>query len=172
MTNNNLFSYIKIDDAETQTSVLQKKYGLQIKYEIRNDNYGGLGIFACKPIIKGTLIWCGKENVNIKTYNEHTLTSYLNTLKFEECNKFIHEIYCKNGKIYHIIDDGMKMNHSNNPNCYTEESTEVYATRNIDINEQLFEDYRTYDHPPYLMKIYEKYNYDNLINSYYEMPKN
>ena len=51
------------------------------------------------------------------------------------------------------------MNHSTNPNCGTDMSdATTYALRDIEIGEMLTEDYSSYSHPDYLIRILKKYN--------------
>ena len=61
------------------------------------------------------------------------------------------------------------MNHSNtDPNCITIEDSNCYAKRDIEIGEQLFEDYRTFDHPEWMGPIRIKYD---AIEPFYEIPQ-
>ena len=61
------------------------------------------------------------------------------------------------------------MNHSTVPNCRTDMATgNTYAIRDITIDEQLYEDYATFQHPPFLFHLLEKYK---CAPNYYNIPE-
>ena len=71
-------------------------------------------------------------------------------------------------KLCVILDDGKYMNHSTNPNCSTDMSTgNTYAIRDIEPDEQLFEDYQNFEHPIFLLALLQKYK---CAPDYYNIP--
>lgn len=73
-------------------------------------------------------------------------------------------------KLCLIQDDGKYMNHSTGPNCLTDMKTgNTYAIKNIPKNDQLFEDYRNFEHPIFLLPLLKKYN---CAPDYYDLPSN
>ena len=71
-------------------------------------------------------------------------------------------------KLCYITDDGKYMNHSTEPNCWTDMKTgNTYAIRDINPEEQLFEDYGTFEHPSFLLPLLAKYD---CAPDYYEIP--
>ena len=56
------------------------------------------------------------------------------------------------------LDDGGMVNHSDNPSLATNNDDDYsYSTRDIQIGEELTEDYRTYDHVPFFEDLCKKY---------------
>lgn len=56
-------------------------------------------------------------------------------------------MFCFNGMCYDIKNDDAKYtNHSNNPNSYVNELCQSIAMRDIEIGEEICENYRTYQH--------------------------
>ena len=60
------------------------------------------------------------------------------------------------------------MNHSTIPNCSTDMRTgNTYAIRDIEPDEQLFEDYQNFEHPIFLLALLQKYK---CAPDYYDIP--
>lgn len=71
-------------------------------------------------------------------------------------------------KLCLITDDGKYMNHSTDPNCLTDmETGNTFAIKNIKDGEQLFEDYRRFEHPVFLFPLLLKYE---CAPDYYDLP--
>lgn len=146
---------------------------MQVQYSIREINpIVGKGIIAKERIKKGDIIWISKRisccdknknknmDYNVITYNETNIEHYISNLSSHDCIKsFLDLSYGVSGEIHYILDDGKFMNHSPNPNCVTDMSdATTYAMRDIEIGEMLTEDYSSYSHPDYLIRILKKYN--------------
>ena len=59
-----------------------------------------------------------------------------------------------------IIDDGKMVNHSENPNCKSVSNgpdLNSYALRDIAEDEEIFEDYGTYEYEDWFLKICDEY---------------
>ena len=91
--------------------------------------------------------------------------------KFEELSdaqNFLDETYGIHGQLGRILDDGKYVNHSLSPNCLTDMATgNTYALRDIELGEELFEDYNRFEHPPFLFGLLQEYA---CAPDYYELP--
>ena len=147
--------------------------GMQILYERRDSGLGiGLGLFSSRRVTSGTCIWRFQSGVNVSEYDEAATFRHLAKKSLLEAQQWLDLTYGFRGKICEILDDGKYMNHSETPNCRTDPQTgHTYAIRDIHEGEQLFEDYSSFDHPPFLYVCLEKYNcapkyYDYLACDY------
>lgn len=94
-----------------------------------------------------------------------TCLEFIHLYDFQSLSLFIYYA----DKLCLVIDDGRYMNHSTDPNCLTDmETGYTYAIRNIEPDEQLFEDYGTFDHPSFLLPLLQKYD---CAPNYYELPE-
>ncbi len=140
---------------------------MQIDYIIKESPGKGFGIFTKQFIPKNTLIWnFNKANINI--YNEINAKKILytsnNILEFLKYSYFLNNIF-----IDIQNDDGKYFNHSNNPNVilgyklldHNININSSYALRDINIGEELFDDYNTYDNEPeWYKELIKKYKLD------------
>ena len=95
--------------------------------------------------------------------------AHLELLSLAEAQRFLDMTYGIMDKLCLITDDGKYMNHSTSPNCETDMKTGfTYAIRDIEPDEQLFEDYARFEHPDFLLPLLEKYQCEP---SYYEIPQ-
>jgi hypothetical protein len=127
-------------------------------YEIRPAEFGQ-GLFATVPIAAGTLIWEYKLNENVVEYDEAQATEHLASLPtlFTQ-QQFLDLTFGRNGRLCLITDEGRYMNHAPLANCKTDMATgHCFALRAIAPDEQLFEDYSTFEHPPFLLTLLAKY---------------
>jgi SET domain-containing protein len=141
---------------------------MQVEYEIQNTIFGK-GIFAKEQIKKGKCIWKYSNKINVIEYDETRCKQYLESLTCKkEAIKFLDLTYGRKEKLCLIIDDGKYMNHSDRPNCKTNmETGNVYAIKDINFGEELFEDYTTFEHPSYLFELLEVYK---CKPDYYNFP--
>jgi SET domain-containing protein len=142
---------------------------MEIKYEIKETAECGKGLFALAEIPSGTRIWTYRLNENVLEYNERQLKAHLLQLSsLDEKQDFLDRTFGKGDVVCLITDDGQYMNHSADPNCATDLTTgHCYAQRPIQAGEQLFENYQTFSHPPFLyglLKIYQ------CVPTYYKLP--
>lgn len=109
---------------------------LKVKTKLRESKINGIGLFADEFIPKGTMIF-QEDDLTIKIKNED-LTS-----ASEEKMEFIkHYCYFKNGIWNCSMDNDRFMNHSDDPNTY-ETETETFASRDIEIGEEIVCNYRS-----------------------------
>jgi hypothetical protein len=144
---------------------------MNINYEIREIDEYGKGIFASADIKASMCIWTYKLNENVFEYDEYQSEIHLNSLAdLAAQQSFLDFSFGKNNVLCLIIDDGQYMNHADasNCNCKTDLVTgHCYAIRDIKAGEQLFEDYLSFSHPPFLYKLLKKYNCEP---DYYVLP--
>jgi SET domain len=169
--------------------------GIRIPYAVKDADCGGKGLFTVSKVSTGDLIWKFTEGQNVIMYDGDAASAHLSDLSPLEAKSFLDATYGLKGEItekttclilnfevvlptfyYHIItdklcsitDDGKFMNHSSNPNCFTDmETGYTYALRDIDPGEQLFEDYATFEHPVFLLPLLKKYD---CAPDYYDIP--
>jgi hypothetical protein len=140
-------------------------------YEIRPAEFGQ-GLFARETIAAGTLIWSYKLNENVVEYDEPQAIAHLASLP-SLCaqQRFLDLTFGRGDRLCLITDAGQYMNHAPAPlaNCMTDMTTgDCFALRTIAANEQLFEDYSTFAHPPFLRMLLAKYQCEP---AYYDLPK-
>lgn len=86
----------------------------------------------------------------------------------EDAQDFLDSTYGIHGKLGLILDDGQYMNHSLQPNCITDMKTgTTYALKDIEIDDELYEDYNRFEHPAFLFGLLVKYD---CAPDYYELP--
>jgi hypothetical protein len=144
---------------------------MNITYEIRETAQYGKGIYSRENIAAGTCIWTYKLNENVTEYDEQQAIAYLQslpTLKAQQ--RFLDASFGKGAVLCLISDDGQYMNHADalGSNCITDLSSgNCYAIQDIAIGQQLFEDYSTFTHPPFLFPLLKQYQCEP---EYYEIP--
>jgi len=144
---------------------------MNICYEIKHTPIYGNGIYATEPVHKGCLIWEYRLFKNVLEFNKEQSIAYLHALaNLERQQHFLDITYGRGDVLCLILDDGKNINHADGEqsNCVTDLMTgNCYAKRDIAIGEQLFEDYTTYTHPPFLLDLLAKYD---CAPTYYELP--
>ena len=146
---------------------------MNINYEIRTVPECGKGIFALQDIKVEECVWNYKLNENVFEYNEEQSSSHLEQLAtLAEQQRFLNLSFGKENSLCLITDDGQYMNHadalSSECNCRTNLKTgHCYAIRDISTGEQLFEDYLSFSHPPFLYELLKKYHCEP---TYYALP--
>ena len=143
---------------------------MNIHYEIRETVNYGKGLHSLQFIPAGTCIWTYKLNENVFEFNETESIAYLNSLSsLAAQQRFLDASFGKGSVLCLINDDGQYINHMTNPNCKTDLSNgDCYAIKDIWAGEQIFEDYSSFSHPPFLFNLLKKYDCEP---DYYEMPK-
>ena len=142
---------------------------MNINYEIRETAFGK-GIFVLEDVPKGTCIWTYKINENVTEYNEQQSIDYLQNLPtLRAQQRFLDSSFGRGDVLCLIIDDGQYVNHSDEPNCKTDLSTgHCYAIQDIVSGEQIYEDYTSFTHPPFLFPLLKQYDCEP---DYYELPR-
>lgn len=146
---------------------------MNINYEIRETKSYGKGTFTLESIKAGTCIWTYKRNKNVFEYNEPQCRAFLAQMpSLISQQQFLDSSFGRGQKLCLIVDDGQYMNHAdatdNRCNCKTDLiSGNCFAARDIGIGEQLFEDYLSFSHPPFLFDLLKQYNCEP---NYYVLP--
>lgn len=143
---------------------------MNIPYEIKMGEHGR-GIYALSDIKKNILIWSYKLNENVIEYDENASIQYLKELPSLIAQQdFLNYTFGRGKLLCLVTDDGQYMNHAADPpdcNCKTDLLTgNCFAARDIICGEQLFEDYRTFSHPPFLYKLLKDYH---CVPTYYAL---
>ena len=144
---------------------------MNINYEIRKTDHYGKGLYALENIPAGTRIWSYKLNENVFEYDaEQSITHLQNLPSLKAQQRFLDSSFGKGDVLCLIIDDGQYMNHADWPfcNCKTDLSTgNCYASQNIQYGDQLYEDYTSFTHPPFLFPLLKMYDCEP---DYYVLP--
>ena len=144
---------------------------MNINYEIRETACYGKGIYTLEALNAGTCIWTYKLNENVREFNEEQSKAYLSNLStLKEQQRFLDASFGKGQVLCLISDDGQYINHADATlcNCKTDLSTgHCYTLRPIAAGEQLFEDYASFSHPPFLFPLLKLYECEP---DYYDMP--
>ena len=143
---------------------------MNIHYEIRETAFGK-GLFVLESVPAGTCIWSYKLNENVIEYDEHQSIAYLKSLPtLKEQQRFLDASFGKGPVLCLINDDGQYVNHADAPdcNCRTDLSTgHCYTIRDLLPGEQIFEDYSSFTHPPFLFPLLKQYQCEP---DYYALP--
>jgi hypothetical protein len=142
---------------------LLKTSGFQFKVYSKTTPERGRGVFAKEFIPAGSLVWT-------LTPNNHESFTYTELLKYLESNseakkKFIlNHIYCQNNKAVLATDTAEYVNHSSNPNLgESKEDSKLgcWATRDIQPDEELLDDYSKYETPEWYLTLCDKYGVES-----------
>jgi SET domain-containing protein len=112
----------------------------------------GIGLFAKEFIPMGTVWWQGTVGKNVIVFSEHQYNALLesnHSAMLDEIHKYAYYDFRTDGLIY-ICDDARYINHSTNPNCKHPLAKFIsITTRDIQKDEELFEDYESYANCPW-----------------------
>lgn len=136
---------------------------MEYKVEVEKSKVHGLGIIAQEKIPKGSLIWSleklrGHVEVPVEEFE-----NYLRALPtLQDQKELLMYTYCVNGICYDNRKTIVKYwNHSQTPNCtpVNPQTGELnidycFASRDIEVGEEIFDDYREYDYPEVLTKLH------------------
>ena len=154
---------------------------MQVSFELKKSEVAdGLGIFVLEDVKKGQLVWKNTPGVNSETYDEKGTILYLKTHHIDDSRRFLEVDYGDGDDVVFALDEGAYVNHSSrnyNIGEYPFEEKDIskpthshihsYAIRDISAGEEVFENYDFYDHPDYLLELYERFN---TPTSYYKCP--
>ena len=115
---------------------------LIVKTQIKPSKIHGIGLFAAEFISKGTLIW------KYQSYLDQTIDDSKFKLLPKRAQEFLLKYASYNiGWGGHILcgDDARFTNHSSDPNTISNDKFSTIAIRDIQIGEEITENYRTID---------------------------
>ena len=163
-----------------------KETGFRFQYSVKSIGEKGLGVFAREPIKKGSVVWRHVPGVYV-VYDERSFRAKIENMSPAEVVyelTHVHAFEDFPGCLIRALDDGILINHSNDPNLATNKSiltrtlldadsseyvqnvTEalvndrysLVATRDIETGEEFANDYSADDDcPPYYDVLYEQY---------------
>eukprot|EP01041_Mallomonas_annulata_P010141 gene10141-21152_t len=140
-----------------------REKGFCVPYELRESPGRGLGLFAAQYIPANTLLWKFEKGHNIRVFETDIIVrQHLSSLASEDEKRFwVDHVYMCDGVVYEILDDGKYWNHDSDPNCgsgYMGDWDSTYSLREINAGEEFLDDYRKYEHPEWLLQLYDEYN--------------
>merc|ERR1719162_1996910 len=160
--------------------------GFHVPYETRTGAFGE-GLFALEDIPKGALVWKFKSMLyaealkldrdpvavassagwNVLTYvDEAEARARLEQIGVGQGRDgqqiWMDHVYVWSGMLHEILDDGLLMNHSEEPNIVSPECDgccleSSYAGRDIKKGEEMFEDYGTFGYPSWYNSLMVEY---------------
>ena len=150
----------------TRDPITPRMRPAQVPYELKESQIAGLGLFATKPVTRGTLLWKYDE-ASVKEHDEASFRARLEELSPEEQLPFCEHVFCWEGKVCEILDDGKFWNHGKGDNQNTGDHPDgngdgcgdglsSYALRDIAAGEELTDDYASYDNLPWYDAICEQ----------------
>ena len=137
----------------------RRAMGFLVNTELRlTPDNKGIGVFTCEFIPANTRV----DDPHFIYFDEQEKLKLLASLPNDEARRdWLDHAFGDDGKVaVHNthLDDGGMVNHSDNPSLATNNDDDYsYSTRDIQIGEELTEDYRTYDHVPFFEDLCEKY---------------
>ena len=114
---------------------------LLVRTELKPSNVHGLGVFAKEFIPKGTRVWEYREGFDYRVSRE-----FVGMLPEPARSTLRHYSAFWGGGYVISADDARFLNHSETPNLRTFAEPDIdVALRDIQVGEELFEDYREFD---------------------------
>ena len=126
---------------------------MQVPYELKKSPIAGLGLFATAPVKRGALLWKYDEK-SVKEYDEAGFRARLAPLEPQEALELCEHVFCWEGKVCEILDDGKYWNHAkgekqntgNHPDGDAHgDGLSSYALRDIAVGEEFTDNYASYD---------------------------
>ena len=137
----------------------RRAMGFLVNAELRlTPDDKGIGVFTCEFIPANTRV----DDPHLIYFDEQETLKLLASLPNDEARRdWLDHAFGDYGKVaVHNthLDDGGMVNHSDKPSLATNNDDDYsYSTRDIQIGEELTEDYRTYDHVPFFEDLCKKY---------------
>ena len=162
------------------------KTGFLFQYNVEKADDKGLGVFAREPIKEGSIVWRHVPGVFV-VYDEKAFRALIAKMSPEEVIYELTHVHAFEefpGCLIRALDDGILINHSNEPNLATSKTVvanteldasagdylhkvteallndrySLVATRDIESGEELANDYFADDEcPSYYDDLYEQY---------------
>jgi hypothetical protein len=142
--------------------------GFRIKADLKMSTNGrGVGVFAAEFLPAGTRV--ERDELVETSFTKEEAYAFLEAVPNDEQRKWwLEHNYCLDGvmKSDMVELDTMMVNHCDNPTLVVREDGFVYTTRDVNIGEELTEDYRTYDIVPYYEELCKKYGAEHFSNEW------
>ena len=160
--------------------------GFRFLYSVEKTEGKGLGVFACETIKKGSVVWRHVPGMFV-VYDERSFRAKIEKMPPADVVyelTHVHAFEDFPGCLIRALDDGILINHSSDPNLFTNNSApartsfdvnsrqylhkvtealvddrySLVATRDIERGEEFANDYSADDDcPPYYDVLYEQY---------------
>ena len=108
--------------------------GLCIPYTVHMTPDKGRGVFAAAAIRKGTIVWCHLAGQYV-VHDEHTLRKLIAKSSHSDAVYELTHIFCVAefpGYMVRVFNDGVLINHSEQPNLATNNRAKGYKIPKID----------------------------------------
>ena len=152
---------------ETLKNLARPAQGFSIKAGLKmSSNVCGIGVFAAEFLSAGKRIDTDRV---LTAFTREQAYAFLEAVPNNELRRWwLEHIYCLDDlmKIDMIELDTMMLNHSDNPSIVTREDGYDYTTRDVAIDEELTEDYRTYDTVQYYDELCKKYGVEDFSDKW------
>lgn len=163
-----------------------RETGFRIQYSVNKIEDKGLGVFAREPIRNGRIVWRHVPGIFV-VYDEHLFRAKIEKMPPADVVYELTHVHAFEefpGCLIRALDDGILINHSNDPNLATNKTApattsfdvnsrrylhkvaeallddrySLVATRDIEVGEELANDYSADDEcPDYYDVLYEQY---------------
>ena len=163
-----------------------RENGFHFLYSVEKTEDKGLGVFAREEIKKGSIVWRHVPGLYV-VYDEHSFRAKIEKMPPADVVyelTHVHGFEDFPGCLVRALDDGILINHSSDPNLFTNNAAparasfdinyrgylhkvteallddrySLVATRDIESGEELTNDYSAEDDcPPYYDVLYEQY---------------
>ena len=167
-----------------------KKSGFCVAYEVKNTADRGLGVFACEPIKRGSIVWRHVPG-QLVVHDQQSFTAAIAVMTHDEIiYELTHSFGLADlpGCVIRILDEEALINHSDDANVatnnsgaletpldvasadYLQDVTEVLmsdryaliATRDIENGEEFTNNYGAeVSDPPFFRTLYEQYEIED-----------
>lgn len=139
------------------------KPGFHIDYEVKQSK-NGVGIFSNQFIPKHTLIWKYVEGFNTRLFKteQECLDHLLSLGSSEKEYEWMSHLYCCDGYVYEILDDGKILNNSGTPNMcsgYNGDNESLYAKQDIEVGEELLNNHELRQKPDFFIRLSQRHNF-------------
>ena len=151
--------------AKAATSASAQRSGFRASVELRPSTIAGHGVFAVRPIKRGTLIWEYVIGQSVLEHDEASLRGRLRSMTPSAVSDLLEHVYVWDGAAIEILDDAKVWNHAPAPNTGNHpdedrgegDGVSSYALRDIAANEELTDDYALHDHLPWFEALCRKH---------------
>ncbi len=155
------------DYLETLKNLPRPTKGFSVKADLKMCTNGrGIGVFTAEFLPSGTRIDTDAVHT---AFTREQAYAFLEAVPNDEERKWwLEHIYCLDDlmKIDMVHLDTMMVNHADEPTVVTREDGYDYTTRDVNIGEELTEDYRTYNVVTYYDELCRKYGVENFSDEW------
>lgn len=113
---------------------------LLVKTQVRPSSIQGVGLFAVEPIKKGTIVYQFRSEIDVQMTDAQVMC-------LPDCAREFVKTYAWKTEVWWTLcgDNARFINHSSMPNLVNGEGNTSVAARDIEADEELTEDYSSFD---------------------------